>query len=186
MKKKKIICVILLSAAIIWLLLDGIFYLNYGNTRSSTIHARNSDATVVQFELTDHIQELNIPKDSDAVIKGEIVNSGQTLHYLRVCQNDYLKEDLLLADGSYSPENLFYFAARISGGAVTEAWYSSKPLSEQDLRPLTFEEQTEQFRFVTLLTNPGLFLQSKGWYASGDLIGYSNKVIEGNMAKSRE
>jgi len=104
MKKKKIICVILLSSAIIWLLLDGFFYLNFGNTRTSTIHARNSDATVVQFELTHHIQELNIPKDSDAVINGEIVNSGQTLHYLRVYQNEYLKEELLLGDESCFPK----------------------------------------------------------------------------------
>ena len=50
-------------------------------------------ATGVQGEVTYHLQELNIPKNSDAIINGEIRFEGHSriVSYLLVYQNEYLK-----------------------------------------------------------------------------------------------
>lgn len=184
MNKKKTALIIFLSFAGIWILLDVFFFICFNNRRISYIQLQNYMATGVQGEVTYHLQELNIPKNSDAIINGEIRFEGHSriVSYLLVYQNEYLKEDFLITSNqNYDNETRCYWAAKISNNEVTEAWYSIRPLSEKDIRPLSFDEQKEQFKFATILTNPKRFLRAKGWYSSEELIGYSNRIFENQL-----
>ena len=172
MKRRKILLALLLMMGIVNILLTGLYYLRFDSQQLSRIRTRNYQATIIQYEISEHIDKLDFPELTNIIITGEIKNDFCEVDYMVVYPNSYSDKELwLIGDDQYASDSSAYWAARISNGVVSEAWYAKEPLQEEEIHSYTVDEQIERVEFVTLLTDPQKFLRQP-WYYDMELIGY--------------
>ena len=180
---------IVIGLIVIYLFFTGGNYLRYSSYSISKVQGRNYDALCIQSKVNEHLAALNLPKAVDTIVTGEIrtdYTKNDYTDYMLAYPNELLHDETLLIGTEQDlSEPTAYWAARITNGVVSEAWYAVRPIQTDEIRQYDEKEQRERVEFVTLLTAPRKFFR-QGWFYDYNLIGYSNKIIEGNMAKSRE
>ena len=177
MKLKKICCIAFLGLTGINLLLTLFYDLRFDSVALSRVRVRNHQAAIIWYEVSENIDLSAFPEHTDILLTGEIKNDNYEVDYMLIYPNVCSEQPcMLIGDDPQDAAPSAYWAAKISGGEVTEAWYSKKPLPEEAIRPYEGAQQADQVEFVTLFTSPRKFLQQP-WYYDLELIGYYKKSL---------
>lgn len=170
----KAIAVIILGLLLGYLLFvsaaTGFFYLDVNNIERTRLGQVNYGAEEIGNTIYRYLKDTDIvPEETDTVLFGECYLTTHVLAY----SNEYFSDDTVIRSGAGQHGYNRYWAVKIVGGNVTEAWYSRKKLNESDLRPYTDEERREKMTFIAPLLSPARF-RKYGWVDDGEIIGYAS------------
>ena len=156
----KIIAVLLAASGSLYLAMfrHGAKNYVYGKNDSAwdIYHRFNSDA----MNFKDYIQNNNFPELSEITITGYFTKHGD--YY--VDANEYCPEEFCLTPYQHEGKTVsIYWAIKLTGTEINEVWVYKLPLTQEQLRPYTFEEQVKMVP---------LFKDDKFEYKSEYVIGY--------------
>lgn len=176
-KPVRIISVVVFVLLGLYIFLTGVYNLRFqSGYDSSRVRIQDFNAANIQHTLSEYVDILNIPKDAEIIITGEVKKDKYgDLVYILAYANSIVPQNTMLSgnvDKKLKPTA--YWAAKISNGIVTEAWYAVRPILNEEIHPYTDAEQLKKVEFVTLLTAPSKFIRQP-WLYDRDLIGYSDK-----------
>lgn len=152
------------------------FYLDVNHIERTRLGQVDYGAKGVGNTIYYYLEDTNIvPEEADTLLFGECYHSDNVLVY----SNEYFSADTVICSSSIDEQRDYnrYWAVRIVGGDVTEAWYSKKKLNESDLRPYTDKERRDKMTFIAPLLSPARF-HKYGWVDDGEIIGYASWETE--------
>ena len=171
-KRKRILKICIITVVVIAVLLCAIAlftFLQFPRVRSGLIESRNYAARRVEYEVSEHLDTLQLPQNETVILMGEYVWGK----HLMIYANQWLPEDECLYH-SDSNETLSYWAMRITVDA-REVWFGEQPIEESQLHPYTNAEQENSVYFVTPFT-PARWC-SESWTDDSELIGYYKHIL---------
>lgn len=166
----KTCCILLLIFMLLFGFISLFTYLMFPRTRFSLIANKNHSAKRVQYEVSEQLDALDLPKGETVILMGEY-EWGE--HFV-IYANAWLAEDLIIKQAE-DTRNIDYWAMKISGD-TREVWYAEFPLEQFHLHPYTNSEQEELVQFHTLFTPIKWF--SESWTDDSRLIGYCRYIEE--------